>query len=63
MTPQAVELHMILILIIVILFFFQLIATGVILSIYFDVRAIRAKLRLMGFRLADKKEIEDFQNE
>lgn len=44
----------------IIQFIFLLIITGMSLSMYFDIKAIRNKLRLMGFRLANNKEIEKF---
>jgi hypothetical protein len=60
MTPQAIEIHMIMMLMIITQFIFLLIITGMSLTMYFDIKAIRNKLRLMGFRLAGTKEIEEF---
>jgi hypothetical protein len=59
MTPQAIEIHMIMMLMIITQFIFLLIITGMSLTMYFDIKAIRNKLRLMGFRLAGTKEIEE----
>ena len=58
MTLQAIEIHMILMLIMQ--FIFLLIITAMSLTMYFDIKAIRNKLRLMGFRLADTEEIKEF---
>lgn len=60
-TPQSIEIHMILILMLITQFIFLLIITGMSLTMYFDIKAIRNKLRLMGFRLADTQEIKEFK--
>lgn len=49
MTPQAIEIHMILMLVLIMQFIFLLIITAMSLTMYFDIKAIRNKLRLKEF--------------
>jgi|JI10StandDraft_1071094.scaffolds.fasta_scaffold64107_7 hypothetical protein len=56
MTPQAIEIHMIFMLMLIMQFIFLLIITAMSLTMYFDIKAIRNKLRL----IADTKEIKEF---
>jgi hypothetical protein len=56
MTPDAIELHMILMLMLIVQFLFQLIITGVVVSTLFDVRSILIKLKIVGEKVSDNCE-------
>jgi hypothetical protein len=60
MTPQAVEMHMIIILLIIVMFFLHLISMYFLVNAYAHIRAVRMKLRLLGFKL-EGVDIEKYQ--
>lgn len=53
MSPQAVEMHLIILFLMVLLVLGNVVIVLLTINIYGEIKAIRAKLRLMGFKLDD----------
>lgn len=59
MSPQAVEMHLIILFLMVLLVLGNVVIVLLTINIYGEIKAIRAKLRLMGFKLDDNSMVSN----
>ena len=60
MSQYNVELHLFLFILVSVVLIFQFIALSILINLATGVKAIRMKLRLMGFKLASEKDIKEY---
>jgi len=60
MTPEAIEVHALLFILIFGLFILKFVTIAFLIALYTNVRALRRKMRLMGFKLADENDIKEY---
>lgn len=62
MSPQAIEFHAIIILMLLLLCLFKVVTLFILFHMYYDLKALRKKVRLMGFKLADSRDIQEYED-
>ena len=61
MSQHSVEIHAFLFILVSIVLLFQCIILSIMINFASDIRAIRMKLRLMGYKLATEKDIKEYE--
>lgn len=63
MSQQSVEVHVMLSILLLGLFVLKFVTIAFLVAIYTNVRAIRMKLRLMGYKLANNEDIAEYNRD
>ena len=62
MTPHSIEIHAFLIILMLALLTVNCVTMFMLISIMSDIKALRIKMRLLGFKLATPKDIKEYND-
>ncbi|RTK99351.1 MAG: hypothetical protein EKK57_09760 [Proteobacteria bacterium] len=62
MSQHSVEIHVFLFILVSIVLIFQFITLSVMINFAADIKALRMKLRLMGYKLATDSDIKEYED-